>query len=81
MTIKNGEVDFLIDNYDSLSVIPLEVKSGKDYKVHSSLSHFVGTPDYNIRKAFVLSNEPRVFTEAGITYIPIYYIMFFESGK
>lgn len=25
------EVDYLIDDYDSLSVVPLEVKSGKNY--------------------------------------------------
>lgn len=78
---KNGEVDFLIDDYDALSVVPLEVKSGKDYKVHSSLSHFVNTPDYHISKAYVLSNEARVFVENGITYIPIYYIMFFEANS
>ena len=76
---KNGEVDFLVDDYDSLSVVPLEVKSGKDYRVHSSLDHFVHTPDYHIRKAYVLSNERRVFTEDGITYIPVYYIMFFGT--
>lgn len=76
---KNGEVDFLIDDYDSLSVVPLEVKSGKDYKTHSSLNHFVQTPDYHIRKAYVLSNEAHVFTESCITYIPIYYVMFFEN--
>ncbi|MDR0724725.1 MAG: AAA family ATPase, partial [Prevotellaceae bacterium] len=38
---KRGEVDFLIDDYDKLSVIPLEVKSGKDYLVHRALNSFV----------------------------------------
>ena len=78
---KNGEVDFLIDDYESLSVVPLEIKSGKDYAVHSSLSHFIKTPDYGIRFAYVLSNEPKVFTKEGVTYMPIYYIMFFEAKK
>jgi len=73
---KNGEVDFLIDDYDSLSVVPLEVKSGKDYTIHSSLSHFVKTPDYGIHKAYVLSNEQQVVTKDSITYMPIYYVMF-----
>lgn len=73
---KLGEVDFLIDCYDTLSVVPLEVKSGKDYKVHSSLDHFISTPDYNIRHAYVLSNNQQVVTQGGITYIPIYYTMF-----
>ena len=27
----NGEVDFLIDDYDTLSFLPLEIKSGKNY--------------------------------------------------
>ena len=76
---KNGEVDFLIDDADTLCNIPLEVKSGKDYTVHSALSRFVTNPDYNIRKAYVLSNEQKVHTAGGITYIPIYYIMFFQN--
>ena len=78
---KNGEVDFLVDDYESLSVVPLEIKSGKDYAVHSSLSHFIKTPDYGIRFAYVLSNEPKVLTKEGVTYMPIYYIMFFEAKK
>lgn len=76
---KNGEVDFLIDDYNSLSVVPLEIKSGKDYKVHSSLNHFIATPDYGISKAYVMSNEQQVITDGAITYMPIYYIMFFDS--
>ena len=34
---KRGEVDFLIDDYDSLSVVPIEVKSGKRRYEGSSL--------------------------------------------
>lgn len=52
-----GEVDFLIDDFNSLSVIPLEVKSGKDYKRHSALTRFVSTPDYHINRGYVLSNN------------------------
>ena len=71
------EVDYLIDDYDSLSVIPIEVKSGKDYAIHSALSTFVGNEDYHIKKAFVLSNERTIKSKGKITYIPIYHIMFF----
>ena len=74
---SKGEVDYLIDDYDSLSVVPIEVKSGKDYTVHSALSAFTKNEDYNIKKAFVLSNERNVFSKGKITYIPIYYVMFF----
>jgi predicted AAA+ superfamily ATPase len=75
---QNGEVDFLIDDFDTLSVVPIEVKSGKDYKVHSALSHFISTPDYHIKRGYVLSNHREVETNNGITYLPIYYIMFFD---
>ena len=55
---SKGEVDYLIDDYDSLSAAPIiEVKSGKDYTVHSALNTFVSNKDYHIKKAFVLSNE------------------------
>lgn len=73
----NGEVDFLIDDYDNLSVLPLEIKSGKDYTVHSAISKFILNKDYNIKKGFVLSNERKIFEENNIIYLPIYMIMFF----
>lgn len=76
---KNGEVDFLIDDPDNLSNIPIEVKSGKDYNIHSSLTRFLTVDEYNISRAYVLSNEKRVYTEGGITYIPVYYVMFLEN--
>lgn len=76
---KNGEVDYLIDDADNLSNIPIEVKSGKDYTVHSALDKFLSNNEYNIKKAYVLSNEQKVYVEGGIIYMPIYYIMFFEN--
>ena len=76
---RNGEVDYLIDDYDSLSVIPIEVKSGKDYTIHSALNKFLSNSDYHIHKAFVVSNEREVFTKGNITYIPVYDIMFFQN--
>ena len=71
-----GEVDFLLNDYDNLTVLPIEVKSGKDYTVHSALSTFLSNPDYNIKNGIVLSNERSVYTENGITYMPVYYVMF-----
>ncbi|MEJ8738457.1 AAA family ATPase [Erysipelotrichaceae bacterium HCN-30851] len=77
---NKGEVDYLIDDYETLSVLPIEVKSGKDYTVHSALNNFVKNEDYHIKKAFVLSNEREVKTKGKIIYIPIYYIMFFDTN-
>ena len=54
---NKGEVDFLIDDYNNLSVLPIEVKSGKDYFIHSALNNFTQVDDYGIKKAYVLSNN------------------------
>ena len=73
---QKGEVDFLIDDYDSLTVLPIEVKSGKDYSTHRALDRFIANPDYRVQSALVLSNEGNSRTESSTTYLPIYYIMF-----
>lgn len=77
----HGEVDFLVDDYTTLSVAPIEVKSGKDYKVHSALSRFIETKDYHIQKGYVLSNSGNVEVENGIVYLPIYNVAFFEPDR
>ena len=74
-------MDFLIDDANSLSVIPIEVKSGKDYSAHSALNRFLAYKEYHIQRAFVLSNTPDVYTQNGITYLPIYYTMFFSNDS
>lgn len=76
---KTGEVDFLIDDATHLSTKPIEVKSGKDYRQHSALDKFLQIKDYRIHDAVVVSNERQVFVEGGITYMPIYYIMFMST--
>ena len=78
---SKGEVDFLVDDYDSLSAVPIEVKSGKDYTVHSALNTFVRNEDYHVKKAYVLSNERTVSQKGKIIYLPVYYIMFFQHDS
>ena len=73
---QKGEVDFLIDDYDNLTVLPIEVKSGKDYSIHRALDRFIANPDYRVQSALVLSNEGESRTENATTYLPIYFIMF-----
>lgn len=73
---KNGEVDFLIDDYEHLSVLPLEVKSGKDYYVHSALDHFLKNDDYSVKHGIVFCNEGVVEEKGGVTYMPVYNVMF-----
>lgn len=74
---NKGEVDYLIDDYDNLSAVPIEVKSGKDYTVHSALNNLVNNDDYHVKRAYVLSNERTIKTNGKIIYLPIYYVMFF----
>ncbi len=61
--------------------LPLEIKSGKDYQVHSALDKFLQIKEYNIQQAFVLSNAQQVGDKDGITYLPIYYIMCIEPKE
>lgn len=78
---SHGEVDFLVDDYQNLSVAPIEVKSGKDYKVHSALNRLLATKDYHIHQGYVLSNSGTVEKEDGIAYLPIYNVAFFEPDE
>ena len=64
-----------------MTVLPIEIKSGKDYKVHSVLDRFLQTSDYHIQKAVVLSNAREVSEKDGVMYLPIYYCMFYERDK
>ena len=78
---QKGEVDFLIDDYNRLQVLPLEIKSGKDYTEHSALTKFLETPEYGIGRAIVFSNEQQVYKKKGVTYMPIYYCMFLQNSS
>ena len=73
---SRGEVDYLIDDYESLSAVPIEVKSGKDYSIHSALNVFVKNGDDHVKKAYVLSNAREITRDGKITYLPIYDVMF-----
>lgn len=78
---QKGEVDFLIDDYKMLKVLPVEIKSGKDYTAHSALNRFLNTPEYGVDRAYVFSNERKVCKKGGIVYLPIYYCMFLQNEQ
>ena len=73
---KNGEIDFLLERNGEL--LPIEIKSGKDYNKHSALNNLLSNPDYSIKEAYVFQNE-NVNTKDKITYYPIYMLMFMEN--
>ena len=70
-----GELDFVIE-YNG-HILPIEVKSGKDYTVHSALDRLLSVEDYAVKRAYVLSNEGNVSEKNGVTYMPVYNVMFF----
>ncbi len=73
---KVGEVDYLIDDYDSLNVLPIEIKSGKDYKNYRALPKLLLDQNYKMSKGYVFSNERKVTVDGKIKYFPIYFVMF-----
>ena len=64
-----GELDFLIEMDGK--VVPIEVKSGKAYRTHKALDHFMNVSDYHIEKAYVFS-AGNVEKDGKVTYLPIY---------
>lgn len=72
-----GELDFVIE-YNG-HILPIEVKSGKDYTVHSALSHVMDNPEFEIKEAFVFANC-NVTKQGRITYLPVYMSSFIDSN-
>ncbi len=75
---KLGELDFVIEHDGE--VLPIEVKSGKDYKKHSALAQVMRNENYRLSHAVVFSNS-NVECNGKITYLPIYMLMFLKETE
>lgn len=75
---RQGELDFLLER--GAEIIPIEVKSGKDYDRHVALNNVLKNPEYGIKEAIVLCNG-NVSVHGNVTYAPIYMLMFIEKMK
>ena len=75
---KQGELDFVVEK-DGM-ILPIEVKSGKDYAVHRALTNILENSEYNIKEALVLSNA-NIKQVGKILYAPIYMVMLIEKKK
>ena len=73
---KVGEIDFMVQRGNR--VIPVEIKSGKDYMNHSALDNALNISDWNLNQAIVFCKD-NVAQKEKITYLPWYMIMFFEQ--
>lgn len=69
------ELDFVFPEDNKISII--EVKSGKDYKKHSSLNMTQSLFDDKINRKIVMSSNNLEF-EKGILYLPFYMSMFIK---
>ncbi len=72
---KQGELDFVIELGGE--IVPIEVKSGKDYTQHRALANIMRSPDYNLQEAFIFCND-NMRRSDKLTYAPIYMVMFLQ---
>ncbi len=70
---RQGELDFVVEHEGG--VLPIEVKSGKDYVVHRALNNVLLDRNYGIKKALVLSGH-NLRVDGKVVYAPIYVTMF-----
>ena len=61
-------------------VLPIEIKSGKDYKRHNALKNVLETTNYAIQEAVVFCND-NVCVKEKVLYCPIYMLMFLKNEK
>lgn len=75
---KQGELDFLVEQQGN--VLPIEIKSGKDYTKHAALSNVMANVNYAIPAAYVFHNG-NVSVSGKVVYYPIYMLMFLHKEK
>ena len=73
-----GELDFLIEMGGK--VVPIEVKSGKDYKSHKALDNYMEVPDYHLERAYVFSTF-NVEKKGEVINLPIYMSYLLKEPK
>lgn len=76
---KLGEIDFVLDDGQG-GIVPIEVKSGKDYYVHNALDNVMKVKNYRIDKGYVLCND-NLTVDGSVVNLPIYMIMFFKKRE
>ena len=72
---KQGELDFVVEHQGE--VLPIEVKSGKDYDRHRALSNIMNNEEYAVPKALVFCQENTQIKDR-LVYLPIYMTMFLQ---
>jgi len=60
--------------------MPLEIKSGKDYKRHNALGNVLENDEYGVETAIVFSLG-NVARNGKIRYMPIYMLMYLQPTE
>ncbi len=72
---KRGELDFVVELGEK--ILPIEVKSGKDYATHRALSNIMDCENYDLPQAIVFTND-NLSQNGALLYAPIYMVMFLQ---
>lgn len=75
---KFGEVDFVITYKEK--VLPIEIKSGKDYIRHSAMDNVLKVPNYEIESGMVFCDY-NLSVRGSLTYLPVYMLMFLKNNR
>ena len=73
-----GELDFVIEQAGE--ILPIEVKSGKNYEKHSALYNVIEVLEYGIKGAYIFTND-NIREKGKLTYLPIYMVMFMKGEE
>ena len=73
---KLGELDFVIEHDGG--VLPIEVKSGKDYYVHSAVNNVLENMGFGIESAIVFGRYD-IAVSGKVTYYPVYMSTFLSE--
>lgn len=73
---KRGEIDFVVTLAGN--VLPIEVKSGKDYNQHRALANIMDCEEYTLPEAIVLCND-NLSCDGKVVYAPVYMAMFIRN--
>ena len=78
MNKKFGEIDFIIQNNGK--ALPIEIKSGADYKKHTALNNILSVEEWNLKNALVFCAS-NIEQEQSVTYLPWYMIIFLKKNE
>ncbi len=74
---KTGETDCLINDYDNLTIIPIEIKSGKTQNEFRAIPKLVDpNGKYKLPKGYIFGNKNIIERNGNLITFPIYTVMF-----